>query len=101
MDSAEEIGARLARLRKALGHQQAKAFAEWIGTPDTTWNTFERGHRRITFPEVMKVVNKTGASLDWIYRGLEHTLPKHLADKLEAFDKAQAAPPANRQASNG
>jgi hypothetical protein len=34
----------------------------------------------------MKVVAKTGASLDWIYRGGEYSLPVHLAEKLRQVD---------------
>jgi ribose 1,5-bisphosphokinase PhnN len=49
---------------------------------ESSWNAFERGHRRITLDEAGKVVGKTGVSLDWIYRGLEYTLPVQVAEKL-------------------
>lgn len=86
IDRPEIIGPRLKALRLALGFSQARAFCSFVEMGETSWNAFERGHRRITLDEVGKVVAKTGASLDWIYRGLEHTLPLHLAEKLRQVD---------------
>jgi transcriptional regulator with XRE-family HTH domain len=86
MDRPEVIGARLKALRLALGYKRVKTFCDFIGITDTTWNNFERGHRRISIDEAAKVVTKTGVSLDWIYLGREHTLPLHIAEKLRQVD---------------
>jgi transcriptional regulator with XRE-family HTH domain len=86
MDKPEIIGARLKALRLALGFHQARAFCTFIGAHEPNWNMFERGHRRISLDEAVKVVIKTGVSLDWIYLGREHTLPLHIAEKLRQVD---------------
>jgi transcriptional regulator with XRE-family HTH domain len=77
----EIIGTRLKALRDALGYE-ARAFCEIIGIFEQAWNNYEHGRRRIGIDEAMKVVTKTGVSLDWIYRGLEHTLPLYVAKKF-------------------
>jgi transcriptional regulator with XRE-family HTH domain len=82
IDGAEIIGARLRALREALGYKRARAFCEVVGITEQAWNNYECGRRRISLDEAMKVVARTGASLDWIYRGLEHTLPVNVAEKL-------------------
>lgn len=74
-------------------------FCQFVGITDQAWNNYETGRRRISIDEAMKIVAKTGAGLDWIYRGLEHTLPKHVADKLAALPAD--AEDANRRAANG
>jgi len=35
----------------------------------TAWNRYEHGTLRIGIDRALNVVKKTGASLDWIYRG--------------------------------
>ncbi len=93
MDKPEEIGARLRRLRLALGYPQARTFCQFVGITDQAMNNYETGRRRISIDEAMKIVAKTGAGLDWIYRGLDHTLPKHVADKLAEYDRLEAMTP--------
>jgi transcriptional regulator with XRE-family HTH domain len=82
MDTPEIIGARLKALRLALGFTQAKAFADFLDLNYSAWNHFETGRRAPLVQDGITVAVRTGASLDWIYRGLEHTLPVHLAEKL-------------------
>lgn len=84
MDRVEDIAERLRRLRLAYGFPQARAWCQFVGMAEPSWNAFERGNRRITIDEALKICAKTGASLDWIYRGLEGTLPLHVAQKLAA-----------------
>jgi transcriptional regulator with XRE-family HTH domain len=84
MDRLDEIAERLRRLRLAYGFQQARPWCQFVGIGETSWNAFERGHRRITLDEALKLCAKTGASLDWIFRGLEYMLPLHVAEKLAA-----------------
>ncbi len=82
MDGPEVIGGRLKALRLALGFQKAKAFAAFLDINEQAWNHFERGRRPPVVRDGIRIAERTGASLDWIYRGLEHTLPIHLAEKL-------------------
>ncbi|EIM25715.1 helix-turn-helix domain-containing protein [Microvirga lotononidis] len=89
MDNPEVIGGRIRRLRLALGYDQARAFCQFVGFSDQALYNYETGKRRISLDEVMKIVTKTGASLDFIYRGLEHTLPGHVLDKLVEYDRQE------------
>ncbi|WP_162815786.1 helix-turn-helix domain-containing protein [Microvirga aerophila] len=70
-------------LREALGHTKASTFCRLVEISDQAWNHYEHGRRRIGIDEAAKVIAKTGVSLDWIYRGVEHTLPLHIAEKLQ------------------
>jgi transcriptional regulator with XRE-family HTH domain len=88
MSEQEQIGARLRELREASG-MTARAFADFLGIAETTWNNYERGKRRISIDEALKVASRTGAGLDWIFRGIEHTLPGHVLEKLVKFRKAK------------
>ncbi len=86
IDRPEVIGIRLKSLREALGYRRARAFCDVVGITETAWNNYECGRRRISLDEAMKVIARTGVSLDWIYRGLEYTLPADLAKKLRRLD---------------
>jgi transcriptional regulator with XRE-family HTH domain len=82
IDKAEIIGKRLRTLREALGYDQARAFCQFVGFSDQALYNYETGKRRISLDEAMKIVAKTGVSLDWIYRGVEYSLPVQLAENL-------------------
>lgn len=99
VDNAKLIGARLRLLRIALGYDQTRTFCRKVGISEQAWSNYESGRRRIALDEAMKIVTKTSVSLDYVYRGLESTLPKHLADKLDDLREAEEA--ATPQASNG
>jgi transcriptional regulator with XRE-family HTH domain len=86
IDRPEVIGAQLRTLREAFGYDQARAFCQFVGFSDQALYNYETGKRRISLDEAMKIVAKTGASLDWIYLGVEHALPVHLAEKLRQVD---------------
>jgi len=79
----DEVADRLRCLREATGYtHSAAAFARWLDITEQAWNNYERGRRRIELDQAMKIVTRTGVSLDWIYRGLEHTLPVNVAERL-------------------
>lgn len=92
MDQPEQIGARLRRLREALGFSTAKEFAQFLDIDHTAWNHFERGRRAPLPADAVKVCAKTGVSLDWIYRGMEHTLPLHIVQKLHEVPEPEMKP---------
>lgn len=92
MDNPVIIGGRIRRLRLALGFEQARAFCQFVGISDQALYNYETGKRRISLDEVMKIVQKTGVSLDWIYRGLEGTLPLHVAQRLAEVPEEDAIP---------
>jgi hypothetical protein len=80
------IAVRLNNLREALGFKRATAFCQFVGITDPAWNHYSSGRRRILLDEAMKIVRTTGVSLVRIYRGLEHTLPVHIAEKIRLID---------------
>ena len=67
--SVKAIGARLKELREASGLSQA-AWCRMVHISTTAWNRYEHGTLRIGIDRALNVVLKTGASLDWIYRGV-------------------------------
>lgn len=87
---AEDVAARLRWLRLAISQAQGiRNMTEWakfVGIGLSAWHNYEVAYRRIQLNEAVKVCGKTGASLDWIYRGDDfwHTLPEHVQKKLSA-----------------
>ena len=63
-DRPEVIGARLKALRKAMGYDQTRAFSLALGISEQAWSNCESGRRRISLDEAMKVIARTGVSLD-------------------------------------
>jgi DNA-binding XRE family transcriptional regulator len=79
-----DVALRLRRLRNAFGFETVRDFAAFLNVNEQTWYHLERGRRVSTIYDAIKVAKKTGASLDWIYMGLDHTLPLHVAQKIAA-----------------
>jgi hypothetical protein len=86
MNKIDEIALRLRQLRLAMGFTQKRAWVNFIGAHEPNWHTYESGGRRIPLDEALKLCDRTGASLDWIYRGLDHSMPMHLVEKLRQVD---------------
>jgi transcriptional regulator with XRE-family HTH domain len=84
MNEIDQIALRLRRLRNAFGFETVRDFAAFLNVNEQAWYHFERGRRAPTIHDAIKVADKTGASFDWIYRGLEHTLPLHVVQKIAA-----------------
>jgi transcriptional regulator with XRE-family HTH domain len=89
MDGPAAIGERIKELRLAFGYNVAASFCRATGITTQALNNYERGRARIAIDEAYKVIRLTGASLDWIYRGLEHTLPTMVQEKLFAYRAGQ------------
>lgn len=77
------IGERLKRTREAMELNQA-TWCRLVGIETQAWNNYERGLRRISVDQAIKVCQATGVSLDWIYRGIAFGLPIELATALQA-----------------
>lgn len=87
---AKDIGRRLRAIRTALGLKQ-NVMAARIGEADggpQKWNNWEHGRDRIPVPSAIKVCIASGATLDYIYRGLMGGLPSDLAQRLDSTDKS-------------
>ena len=67
------IGRRLLRTRQALKLSQAE-FCRQIGVERNLYNPFEKGRRRITVDVAMKIRDRYGVTLDWIYASYRRIL---------------------------
>lgn len=83
-----------------MGFRQQRMWCTFIGVPENTWNHFERGRRPITPEVAVKVFGRTGATMDWIYMGIESGLPAHLVRKLQNVPEDPPIIP-GRRAANG
>lgn len=83
--SREAVQARCIWLRHAYGVKQ-KVFAEKLGISVQRWNNIEVGTCLLSQQMAMKLVDLTGASLDWLYRGYDYRggITLHLAAMLDA-----------------
>jgi hypothetical protein len=84
-DTVNAIAARLQELRLAFGYTSFMEWSRFTGATNTSWHNYEAGQRVIFLTEALKLCTKTGVSLDWIYRGLDHTLPMNVAERLSKF----------------
>lgn len=91
-DTNEQIGLRLRRLRFAKGYTSPQEWADYIEVSKGAWLHYEAGDRDIPIDVVITLCAKTGVSSDWILLGLEHTLPRHVAEMLETMP-ADKLPP--------
>lgn len=78
----QTIGARLKRLRLALGYENQADLCREIGVIPSRWNQYETGARRITFAIAIRMKKRFNVPLDFIYTGDQSGLPVRVADKL-------------------
>lgn len=91
-DTLEEIGKRLRRMRFAFGGADAGEFAARFGVKRTTWLSYEAGARWLQPDTAVQLCAQFGVTTDWIYRGIEHTLPVHVLERLQAMPVDQLPP---------
>jgi transcriptional regulator with XRE-family HTH domain len=83
-DGLDEIAERLKRTRQALGMSQAQ-WCRLTGIEPQAWNNYEKGIRRISLEQAIRVCQATGVTTDWIYRGLMSSgLPVNIQTALQA-----------------
>lgn len=78
-DTPERIGARLEAVRKALGYDDKRAFAEKAGLGEQTYGPWENGVREISRDGAKALCRTYGLSLDFIYFGNKAALPHRIA----------------------
>jgi transcriptional regulator with XRE-family HTH domain len=93
-DSATAIGARLRLIRLAYGALQGSSramaqaeFARLCGITSSAWNNAETGDNRIGLDNALAVCRRTGASLDFIFRGERANLPHALAVEIDHIER--------------
>ena len=79
--SNDDIAKRLQALMTALGRNQS-AFAVLVEITQPAMSNYVKGLRRPQLDEAMKIVAKTGVTLDWIYLGDRAGLPSRLLEVL-------------------
>jgi transcriptional regulator with XRE-family HTH domain len=87
-----QIAQRLRLLRMALAPSQAE-FCRLMGFPVMTWNTYETGKGRISIDSAIKLVQRFGVTLDWIYLGNVALMPNYLVDAIAAAKELSPAKP--------
>lgn len=89
-------GARLRWTREAYGRTRdmpklsMQGFATLLGIRQNTWHNYESGARPLPVDVAVLVCQRTGVSLDWLYRGRLDLLPPPLVDALLAVMPADA-----------
>lgn len=79
-----------ARLR-GLPTLSMQGFAVLLGVRQNTWHNYESGARFLPVDVAVLVCQRTGVSLDWLYRGRLELLPPALVDALLAVMPEDAA----------
>lgn len=59
-----------------------QAFANLLGVKQNTWHNYESGARPLPTDTAILVCQRTGVSLDWIYRGRLDLVPPPMRDAL-------------------
>lgn len=90
-ESLEDIGWRIAILRQAMGYSNAARFAAFVGWTPQQLNNYERGSKRPEVTMATRMCNRTGVTLDWIYRGERAGLPLQVATLIQDYLTSQAA----------
>lgn len=82
VDTVKTIARRLTQSRDAL-ELNAADLCRQISIAPNRWSQYERGDRRITLQIAIKLCERYGLTLDWIYRGDPSGLPQRLATKIK------------------
>lgn len=90
-ESLADIGWRIASLRQALGYSNAAQFANFVGWSPQQLSNYERGAKRPEIKMAIQLCNRTGVTLDWIYRGERAGIPLQLANIIQDYLTSQAA----------
>lgn len=87
--STTDIARRLVALRTALGHNQS-AFAALVDVSQPAMNNYEKAIRRPELDVAVKILQRTGVTLDWLYLGNRSGLPAHLLAQLPDLSEQQS-----------
>jgi len=86
--SEKAIGLRLEVTRQVFGLQQNE-FCEKAGVATTTYNQYERGHKRPSIETAIQLCETYQLTLDWIYRGDPSGLRYDTAEAIKAIRQAR------------
>lgn len=86
----DAISHRLKLTRLASRLNQA-AWCRLVSINPQAWNNYETADRRISLESALQVCVATGATLDWIYRGIAAGLPVSLLSSINEAEQALEA----------
>ncbi len=76
-------GLRLKAARLVLGVDRQDVMANVLGVQPSAYNNWEKGHRLPDVAAMVRLLNRSGVSLDWIFAGELRSMPFDLAAKLQ------------------
>ncbi len=86
----ETTGWRLRLLRRTLGYEHAKDFAQFLNISDSRWNNLENDYPVRMDVALLLCHRVSGLSLDWIYFGRTDGLSVGLDRRLSKFKNTDA-----------
>lgn len=95
-NSKEEVAGRLRLTREALELEQAK-LCRLMEVPANRWNNAETGDNYPSVPDMTRFCQVTGATTDWVLRGIRHTLPASLLEAIQGRENALAGQSKSRR----
>ncbi len=85
----DAIGRRLGLTRAVLGLQQNE-FCEGAGIAPNTYNQYEKGKKRPSFQNAIRLCEAYDLTLDWIFRGDPSGLLHKHADAIQKLRIARS-----------
>lgn len=88
-DHAQDVARRLRLVRRALNIEDQREFGEAANLEQSLYNRFETGRRLLTPQAAMKLCERYGLTLDYLYRGEPSGLPYKLHNDIRAMRRAR------------
>ncbi|MGO9059203.1 MAG: helix-turn-helix domain-containing protein [Candidatus Binataceae bacterium] len=79
--SLQAVGARLRTARLALGLRTAQ-FSQGVGVKSNAYSQWEHGQRLLDVLVAVRIAERYGITLEWLYRGIAYGLPASLVQKI-------------------
>lgn len=76
-------GLRLKAARLVLGVDRQDVMANVLGVQPSAYNNWEKGLRLPDVAAMVRLLNRSGVSLDWIFAGELRSMPFDLAARLQ------------------
>lgn len=87
-EAAKHVGERLRWTRIALGYGTQVDFCKQIGVNKGDYSKFEAGERQVTLRVAMKIKDRWGVPLDWLFCGDKAQLSAELHEKIIQIRRA-------------
>jgi transcriptional regulator with XRE-family HTH domain len=92
------IAERLVLLRESMGMAQTE-FAARAGIHQSIYNVYESGRRRPSLNDAIKLRQRLGVSMEWLYFGDELSMPDRLIGPLRRAEAERQARSLSEQSS--